>query len=268
MKGLGIIGVGAMGSALARRIAVSGIIPGNAIMLSDKRQGHAEDLARELGLTSGESPDVAQLADTIIVAVKPQQVQVVVSELKHYLTPEHVVVSIAAGISLTDLAGWIGQEQPVIRVMPNTPCLIGQGAVVISPNTHVSQAQLDFARSIFAVTGKAWVLPEGQMDAVTGVSGSGPAYVYVFAEALIDGGVTAGLSHEIATELAIQTVIGAAQMVAETGKHPAVLKDMVTSPGGTTAAALRELEKGSVRAAIIEAVLAASARSKELQRRE
>jgi pyrroline-5-carboxylate reductase len=268
VKGLGIIGVGAMGSALARRIAASGTMSGHALLLTDKRQSHVENLAQELKLKSAELPELALAADTIIIAVKPQQVQEVLWELRPYLTPKHLLVSIAAGVSLADLADRIGEKQPAIRVMPNTPCLIGQGAVVMSPNTYVSQAQLEFALRIFAVTGKVWVLPEGQMDAVTGVSGSGPAYVYLFLEALVDGGIAAGLGHEVATELAIQTAMGAVQMAAETGIHPAILKDMVTSPAGTTAAALRELEKGCVRGSIIEAVLAASARSKELQRRE
>lgn len=265
MKGLGIIGVGAMGSALARRIVDASVIPSNTITLADRREEHVRCLAQELGLRWAKIPALAEATDTIIVAVKPQQIGGLLADLGGYLTPSHLVISIAAGISLADLASWIGEKQPVIRVMPNTPCLIGEGAVVLSPNTNVTETQLELAQKLFAVTGKVWVLPEEQMDAVTGVSGSGPAYVYLFIEALIDGGIAAGLGHEVATELAIQTVIGAAHMVRETDEHPAVLKKLVTSPAGTTAFALRELERGSVRGAVIEAVLAATARSRELQ---
>ncbi|NMB45881.1 MAG: pyrroline-5-carboxylate reductase [Firmicutes bacterium] len=268
MKGLGIIGVGAMGGALARRLAESRVVPSDAIILADKRKEHVEHLAGELGLRWAEVPVVAANTDTIIVAVKPQQVPEVIQGLSDDLTPEHLLISIAAGVSLADLAGWTGENQSLIRVMPNTPCLIGRGAVVMSPNSCVKQAQLDLALKLFAVTGKVWVLPEEQMDAVTGVSGSGPAYVYLFLEAMIDGGVTAGLSHAMATELAVQTMIGAVELVAETGKHPAMLRNMVTSPAGTTAAGLRRLENSRVRGAIIEAVLAASTRSQELQRQK
>lgn len=262
MRGLGIIGVGAMGGALARRLAVAGVVPRESIVLADKRQEQVRCLAKELGLRWAEPEAVVAIADTIVVAVKPQQLRELMSALRHQFTPEHLLISIAAGISLADLADWTTENQPVIRVMPNTPCLIGQGAVVMSPNGNVSQAQLELALELFGVTGKAWVLPEQQIDAATGVSGSGPAYVYLFLEALIDGGVTAGLNRDIATELAMQTVIGATQMMAETHEHPAVLRNMVTSPAGTTAAALRELENGCVRGAIVEAVLAASACSR------
>ena len=265
MKGLGVIGVGAMGSALARRIVESSVIPGDKIILADRREEHVRDLAQELSLQWAKIPVLAEATDTIILAVKPQQMQDVLAELGDYLTSAHLVISIAAGITLTDLTKWMGEDKAIIRVMPNTPCLIGKGAVVMSPNAHVTETQLDLAQRLFAVTGGVWVLPEEQMDAVTGVSGSGPAYVYLFIEALIDGGITAGLSHDVAKELAIQTVIGAAQMVRETDEHPAVLKKLVTSPAGTTAAGLRELERGSVRASIIEAVLAATARSRELR---
>ncbi|NLY31112.1 MAG: pyrroline-5-carboxylate reductase [Firmicutes bacterium] len=268
MKGLGIIGVGAMGGAVARRLAVSGIISPQAVILADKRKEHLDRLAEELGTRRASVPELAAESHTIIIAVKPNQVAEVLSELKRELTPNHLLISLAAGVSLAALAEGTDKAQPLIRAMPNTPCLIGQGAVVLSPNAHVSQGQLDTAVEIFAETGKVWVLPEAQLDAVTGLSGSGPAYVLLFLEALIDGGVASGLSHEDARGLAIQTVLGAVQMAAETGQHPAILKNMVTSPAGTTAAGLTRLEKSGIRGAVIEAVLAAAARSKEIQREQ
>ncbi len=270
VQGLGIIGVGAMGGAIARRISASRNLPGSmscgTIVLADKRQEHVATLAQELGLGWLEVQAIPGAVDTIIIAVKPQDMEQVLADLSPGLSPDHLLISLAAGVSLANLAFWTSPQQSIVRVMPNTPCLIGQGAVVCSPNAHVSPAQLRTAQDLFAVTGKVWVLPEQQLDAVTAVSGSGPAYIYVFLEALIDGGVTAGLSYQVAAELAVQTILGATQMVAETGKHPAVLKNMVTSPAGTTAAALRELEAGKLRSVVIEAVLAAAARSQALQK--
>lgn len=265
MKGLGIIGLGAMGSALARRMAMSEVVQKRAVFLADVRREHVASLADQLGSSVVETEAIGQVADTIILAVKPGQVGQVLSALRPSLTPEHLLISIAAGISLGDLAAATSLSQPIIRAMPNTPCLIGKGAIVLSSNNNVSAAQLELAQRLLEATGRVWLLPEEQMDAVTAVSGSGPAYVYLFLEALIDGGVAAGLSYSTATELAIQTAIGAIQMMMETEDHPAVLRNMVTSPAGTTAAALREFEKGNFRSTLIEAVLAAWDRSKELQ---
>lgn len=257
-----------MGGALARRLAASGTISPQSITLADKRQEHLQRVAEELGARRASVSELAAAADMIIIAVKPHQVAEVLSELKGCLTPEHLVISLAAGVSLAALAASTYADQPLIRAMPNTPCLIGEGAVVLSPNAYVSRERLAEAVEIFQQTGKVWVLPESQMDAVTGLSGSGPAYVYLFLEALIDGGVAAGLSHEDARGLAVQSILGAVQMAAKTGQHPAVLKNLVTSPAGTTAAGLTKLESSGIRGAVMEAVLAAAARSKAIQRKE
>lgn len=265
---LGVVGVGAMGGALVRRIVASEKMALDKVFVSDKRQKYVVDLAHELGIKTLDVQDLARSVETIVIAVKPQDMEQVFQELSPNLTPNQLVISLAAGISLARIANWTHQAQPIVRVMPNTPCLVGQGAVVCSPNRHVNSRQLRLAEALFELTGKVWVLPEEQMDAVTGVSGSGPAYVYLFLEALIEGGVAAGLGYTVAKELALQTVLGATRLAMETGQHPAILRNMVTSPAGTTVAALRELEAGKLRSVVIEAVLAASAGAKALGERE
>lgn len=264
MKGLGVIGVGAMGSAIVRRIVESGVLAAGDVAVTDREPALAVRLSEELGVRAATAGELVQTVDAVLLAVKPHQVEELLQKLRAYLSTGQLLISIAAGITLGQLSRWTSNRQPVIRVMPNTPCLIGQGMSVMSVNECVNEEQLNWTRRLLAVTGRVLVLPESSMDAVTGLSGSGPAYTYLFLEALIDGGVTAGLSRKEATELAAQTVLGAAQMVLETETHPAVLKGMVTSPAGTTAAGLRVLEARAVRSAVIEAVLAATSRSREL----
>lgn len=201
--------------------------------------------------------------DKIILAVKPQVLQTVSSELKPMVTSEHLLVSIAAGISLVKLTGWFSTSR-IIRVMPNTPCQSLQGASGIARAGGVTEDDMNWCNRIFSSVGKVVHVSDEQLHAVTGVSGSGPAYVLMIIEALSDGGVMAGLSREAALSLATQTVLGTATMVAETGLHPAVLREQVTSPGGTTIAAIHSLEQNRVRAAMIDAVMAAVKRSREL----
>ncbi|NLK08285.1 MAG: pyrroline-5-carboxylate reductase [Firmicutes bacterium] len=261
---LGIIGVGAMGGALVESIAASGKVTADKIAIFDQRRSHAEGLAKRLGVRMLDIKSLAACADAIIVAVKPQDMAQVLVDLEPYLTAEHLIISLAAGISLDKFADWVGPKQPVVRAMPNTPCLVGEGAIALSPNRYVCPKQLEFTRFLFEATGKVWVLPEQMMGAVTGVSGSGPAYVFLFLEAFIEGGVAAGLNYEVATGLALQTLLGACKLMMETGDHPAILKNKVTSPAGTTAVALRELEAGKLRSIVVEAVLKASAWPVEL----
>ena len=180
------------------------------------------------------------------------------------LTPEQTLVSIAAGVTTQQLESYFETDVPCVRVMPNTPALIGQAAAAIALGAHADAEHAKLAHRIFDVMGLAIDVPEKLLDAVTGLSGSGPAYVYVFIEALSDAGVKMGLPRDVATQLAAQTVAGAAQMVLQTGKHPGVLKDMVTSPGGTTIAGLHALEDGAFRGVVIDAVEAATERSREL----
>lgn len=208
--------------------------------------------------------EVANSSDIVFLAVKPQHMQPVLIELKGKPTAGKLVVSVAAGISLARLSAGLGPDARLIRVMPNTPCLVGQGASCYSRGTTATAEDGRRVGELLAAVGRAFEIPESLLDAVTGLSGSGPAFVYVIIEALSDGGVRMGLPRDIATALAVQTVRGAAEMVSITGEHPAVLKDRVASPGGTTIAGLQALESGGVRAALMAAVEAATRRSTEL----
>jgi pyrroline-5-carboxylate reductase len=211
-----------------------------------------------------ENKPVIEKSDVIFLAVKPQVMAEVLLELKPLLTAKHLVVSVAAGVTLTQLSAILGNKARLIRVMPNTPILVGAGAsgYCLGPKTSFEDAEL--VQSILSTLGKAVEVPERLMDAVTGLSASGPAYVAVMIEALADGGVRAGLSRDIAHQLATQTVYGTAKMLLETGLHPAMLKDMVASPGGTTIAGLHAMEMGGVRCSLMDAVLAAASRAGEL----
>ncbi len=208
--------------------------------------------------------DAVLWADIIIICVKPQVINEVLSNIQTGLTDKHLLISIAAGVPIKGIQAQIGQTIPLVRAMPNTPAVIQEGVTALAGCSGLSLENLKVAQSIFESIGKVVVVDESLMDAVTGLSGSGPAYVYLVIEALIDGGVRVGLPRNVAHTLAVQTVLGAAKMVGETGEHPAVLKDRVTSPGGTTIAGLQQLEEGGLRATLIEAVEAATHRSSEL----
>jgi pyrroline-5-carboxylate reductase len=186
------------------------------------------------------------------------------TEIRPAVGTQHLVVSIAAGITLRQLAEGLGSEQRLVRVMPNTPCLLGASASGFSPGEAATAEDAALVQRLLDAVGRAFRLPEHLLDAVTGLSGSGPAFVYVMIEALSDGGVRVGLPRDVATALAAQTVLGAARMVLETGTHPGALKDMVASPGGTTIAGLHALERGGVRGALMDAVEAATLRATEL----
>ena len=209
---------------------------------------------------------VAQNADVIFIAVKPQYVDTVLREVAPYLRADSVVVSIAAGIPLAALAAAAGPTTRLVRVMPNTPCLVGETAAAMCLGGAADEGDADTVRALFSAVGVVHRVDERLLSAVTGLSGSGPAYGFLAIEALADGGVRAGLPRDIATQLAAQTLLGAARMVLETGKHPGALKDMVTSPAGTTIAGVAALERGGLRAAFMEAVACATARAEELSR--
>jgi pyrroline-5-carboxylate reductase len=204
------------------------------------------------------------MAGLLVLAVKPQIMDAVLEEIATAVTADHLVISIAAGVTIGRIQAGLRAPAPVVRVMPNTPALVLAGAAALAPGEFVRPEHLDLARAIFDTVGKTVVLDEKYLDAVTGLSGSGPAYVFLFLEALADGAVAMGLTRPEARLLAAQTVLGSAKLALESGKHTGELKDMVVSPGGTTAAGLAVLEKRAFRSAVIEAVAAATLRSKEL----
>ncbi|MGI6036027.1 MAG: pyrroline-5-carboxylate reductase [Limnochordia bacterium] len=269
---LGIIGVGAMGSALLTGVLRQGLFAPDQVIINDLDANRSAQVAKGAKVRAASSNlDVVENADVLLLAVKPKDVGSVLGEIGQRLSARQLLLSIAAGINLAFIEGRVSSGVPVIRVMPNTPCLVGRGAIALSPGRSVDNDTLDLGRRIFAAVGKVVIVDEPLMDAVTGLSGSGPAFVYTVIEALSDGGVAAGLPRSIADQLAVETVLGAAVMVAETGEHPAKLRDMVTSPAGTTIAGMRVLEEGGIRSALIEAVLRATERSCQLgetQRRQ
>ncbi len=262
---LGIIGAGKVGEALAVGIAQRGLVDRGDILLSDRSESHIAAFSARTGLRAIlDNREVARLSDTIIVAVKPKDVEDVIVEMAPALDVSKLLISVAAGVSLELLESCAPDGMPTIRTMPNMAVAIGEGMTVLSPGAAVSPAQLSWATELFRSVGRALVLEEQYMDAVTGLSGSGPAYVYVIIESLADGGLKLGLPRDVAFELAAQTVLGAARNVLITGEHPAKLKDMVTTPAGTTIEGILELEAGGLRLTLINAVVKAAERAAQL----
>ena len=224
-----------------------------------------KNFTKETGAKAAASnAEVLKFANIVVLAVKPDQVAGVLAELRGGFTKQHLLISIAAGVTLAKLEAALPAGARVIRVMPNTPALVGESARAFALGKSATAADGELAKKLLSAVGVAFQVKESLLDAVTGLSGSGPAYVYMFIDALSDGGVASGLPRDIATKLAAQTVLGAAKMVLETGQHPGALKDQVTSPGGTTIEGLHELEKGKLRAAVMSAVRAATEKSKKL----
>lgn len=262
---IGFLGAGQMASALARGWTSAGLVNPDEGLASDPSPEARSRFSERSGWKAVPSNrDVVVDSDFVVLAVKPQAISSVVGDVRSLIKAHHVIVSIAAGVTLQRLGEEIGEGRRIIRVMPNTPCLVGASAAGYTPGPAATADDIDLVHRLFNAVGKAYRLPEHLLDAVTGLSGSGPAFVYVMIEALSDGGVRAGLPREVATGLAAQTVLGAARMVLETGLHCGELKDMVTSPGGTTIAGLHALERGGVRAALMDAVEAAAKRATEL----
>ncbi len=262
---LGFLGAGKMATALAKGFIGAGLVSPKQVIASDPVSAARASFAKETGAkTTAFNPAVAKFAATLVLAVKPDQVSDVLSDIRDHLTEKHLLLSIAAGVPLARLEAGLGVTARVIRVMPNTPALVGASATAFALGKSARPEDAELAQRLFTAVGLAFQLKEPLLDAVTGLSGSGPAYVYLFIEGLSDGGVAAGLSRDVATRLAAQTVLGSAKMVLETGLHPGALKDMVTSPGGTTIEGLHELEKGKVRGTLINAVRAASEKSRKL----
>jgi pyrroline-5-carboxylate reductase len=257
-----IIGAGVMGETL-----LSGLIRGGRdvadLAVGEKRPERAAELREKYGVRVVSNVEAAG-AETVVLVVKPQDMTDVLAEIAPHLHPGQLVVSLAAGITTALIEKHIPDGIAVVRVMPNTPALVDEGMAAISPGSHCDEEHLAVAESLLATTGRVVRVPEKQQDAVTAISGSGPAYLFFVVEAMIEAGVHLGLPRTTATELVVQTVVGSAKLLRETGEHPTVLREQVTSPGGTTAAAIRELEDHKVRAAFITAMEAARNRSRAL----
>jgi len=263
---LGMIGVGNMGAALVRGIVSAGAVPAAEVMVSDADAKRAAALARELGVAAAGNTDVARACDFVVLAVKPGIVESVVKEIAPALRSEQVLVSIAAGVTIARIRDHLGDAKPeLVRVMPNTPALVGAGILAMAA-PGLAETKRAALAGMLSAAGAVVEVGEELMDAVTGLSGSGPAFVFVMIEALADGGVAAGLPRALAQQLAAQTVAGAAKLVQETGQHPGALKDAVASPRGTTIAGLAELERGGFRGLVASAVRASAARAREMSR--
>jgi pyrroline-5-carboxylate reductase len=266
---IGFLGAGQMATALAGGWAKAGLLDVARGRAADPYPAAREKFGAATGVpTLDTNRDVAAACDVLVLAVKPQVMPAVLAELRPALEPRHLVVSIAAGVTLKTLADGLGEGTRTVRVMPNTPCLVGESASGYSPGPAATADDVELVGALFGAVGKAYRVAEPLLDAVTGLSGSGPAFVYVFIEALADGGVRCGLPRDVAMALAVQTVLGAAKMVLETGQHPGALKDAVASPGGTTIAGLHALERAAFRAAAMDAVEAATRRAWELGKKE
>jgi pyrroline-5-carboxylate reductase len=258
-----IIGAGVMGETLLSGLVRAGRRV-DQLMVGEKRAERARELEERYGVAVVSNREAAAKADTVALVVKPQDMADVLEEIGPDLRPGQLLVSLAAGITTAFIESRVPAGVAVVRVMPNTPALVDEGMAAISPGSHCDESHLTEAESLMASTGKVLRIPEKQMDAVTAISGSGPAYIFFVVESMIEAGVHLGLPRSTATELVVQTLVGSAAMLRETGSHPVVLREQVTSPGGTTASALRELEVHRVRAAFLAAMEAARNRSREL----
>ncbi|MDP9117919.1 MAG: pyrroline-5-carboxylate reductase [Actinomycetota bacterium] len=263
MDALAILGGGKIGEAL-----LSGLLRGpheaKDIVLAEKHPERAAYLRATYAVRTLGTAEAAAQARTLILAVKPQDIDVLLHELRPVVGPAHVVVSVAAGITTAHIEARLADAVPVVRCMPNTPALVDEAMTAVSAGLHAAEEHLALAETLLQAVGRVVRVPESQLDAVTALSGSGPAYFFFLVEAMIDAGILLGLPRTLAAELIVQTAIGSAVMLRDSGEHPVQLREAVTSPGGTTIAAIRELEVHGVRAALLAAIEAACLRSREL----
>jgi pyrroline-5-carboxylate reductase len=266
-KKVGFVGAGNMGEAIIKGLLQAGLVPPALIGATDVRADRLDQLARQYAIrVRASNSALVDDSDVVILAVKPQVMRSVLKEIAPAVDQWKLLISIAAGVATRTLREHLGKPVRLIRVMPNTPALVLEGASAIARADGLEDGDLETAQELFAAVGRVVVLEEDALDAVTGLSGSGPAYVAIVIESLADGGVKMGLDRATALTLAAQTVLGSAKLILETGTHPGQLKDMVASPGGTTIAGIAALEDGAVRRAFISAVERATQRSKELGR--
>lgn len=268
MKKLSFIGAGNMGKAMLGGVIKSGMISCENIMVSDLYQPSLDAVQSEFGVNvTTNSKEAVEFADIVIFAVKPNIIRGVFTEVKDSMSNDKVAVSIAAAISIDVIEEHLGKDKKVVRVMPNTPALVGEGMSALCKNGNINDEEFKFIVDIFNSFGKAEVVSESLIDAVIGVSGSGPAYVFMFIEAMADAAVMYGMPRAQAYKFAAQTVLGSAKMVLETGKHPGELKDMVCSPGGTTIAAVEALEEYGLRSAVMKGEIACVEKAIELSKK-
>jgi len=258
-----ILGAGKMGEALLSGLLRAGRAPAD-LLFTERHEERTKLLQDSYGVTGVSNPDAAAQADTLLVAVKPQEIAALLDELGPVVTERNLVITIAAGIPTKFLEDRLPAQPPVVRVMSNTPVFVDQAMSAISPGSHAGEEHLNRTEALLRPVGKVIRVPEAQLDAVTALSGSGPAYFFYLVEAMIDAGILLGLPRAVAAELIVQTAVGSAQMLRDSGEHPVQLREAVTSPGGTTIAAIRELENHGVRAALLAALEAARDRSREL----
>jgi pyrroline-5-carboxylate reductase len=258
-----ILGAGKMGEALLSGLLRAGRSPGE-LLFTERHPERAAILESRFDVRAVTTAQAAQSADTLLIAVKPQEMAALLEELAHGASPANLVISIAAGIPTAFIEQRLPDDVPVVRVMSNTPVLVDEAMSVVSAGAHAGEEHLERTEKLLRAVGKVARLPEAQLDAVTALSGSGPAYFFYLVEAMIDAGILLGLPRSIAAELIVQTAIGSAVMLRDSGEHPVQLREAVTSPGGTTIAAIRELENHGVRAALLAALEAARDRSREL----
>jgi pyrroline-5-carboxylate reductase len=264
-QNIGFLGTGNMAEALIKGLVSAGVVEPQQIYGSDPRRERAEEMRKRFGIhATVHNEEVVRHAEIVVLSIKPQILPQVLDQVSPQLKPHALVISIAAGVPITAIEQRLPAGTRVVRTMPNTPALVGAGATAIAAGQHAKDDDVEATRRIFDAVGMTVVLEESQLDAVTGLSGSGPAYVFLIIEALSDAGVKMGLSRYNAQALAAQTVLGSAKLLLETNEHPGRLKDMVTSPGGTAIAGLHTLEAGGLRTTLINAVEAATNRSREL----
>jgi pyrroline-5-carboxylate reductase len=247
---------------------ISGLLKAGAspddVLITERYEARAQELTQRYGVKAVSNAEAAKLADTLVIAVKPQDMDALLAELSTSVTPDRLIVTIAAGVPTAVIEKRLVEDVPVVRVMSNTPALVGEAMSAVAAGAHAKEHHLARAEEIFRPVGKVIRLPESQLDAVTAISGSGPAYVFYLVEAMTDAGILLGLPRSVAHDLIVQTVVGAGAMLRDSGEHPVTLREAVTSPAGTTIAAIRELENHGVRAAFLAALEAARDRSREL----
>jgi pyrroline-5-carboxylate reductase len=263
MTTIAIVGAGKIGEALLAGLLKAGRNP-DTLVFTERYDERAAELSKRYGVRSRTIAEAAVEADVLIVAVKPQDIEPVLIGLAPAIGPKTLVVSVAAGLPTALYERHLPDGQPVVRVMPNTPILVGEAMSAISAGSHATPEHLTIVEDLLSSVGKVVRVPESQQDAVTALSGSGPAYFFFLVEAMIDAGILLGLPRAVSAELIIQSAVGAATMLRDSGEHPTMLREAVTSPGGTTIAAIRELENHAVRAALLSAIEAAAVRSAEL----